>query len=119
MRQPQKGKGLKTKAVSSLFLFANLIMVLAMLFATSALGQVPATFQYFYDELGQLIAVIDSQGHTVIYEYDAVGNLLAIRRNDATGPVAITFVNPSKGVKRDCDRARGIVTPDREKIADR
>ena len=78
--------------------FANLVAImLALVLSTSAVGQVPVTFQYFYDELGQLVAVVDGQGHTVIYQYDTVGNLLAIRRIDAAGPVAITFVNPTQG----------------------
>jgi YD repeat-containing protein len=53
--------------------------------------------RYVYDDLGRLIAVIDQQGRTAIYEYDAVGNILAIRRPDTTGPVAITFFNPKRG----------------------
>lgn len=53
--------------------------------------------QYIYDLARRLIGVVDPQGRTAIYEYDAVGNLLAIRRQDATGPVAITFVNPNRG----------------------
>lgn len=48
---------------------------------------------YAYDKLGRLIGVIDQQGQTGIYDYDAVGNILAIRRIDATGPVAITLVS--------------------------
>ncbi len=53
--------------------------------------------RYVYDELGRLIAVMDEQGRTAIYEYDEVGNIRAIRRLDATGPVAITFFNPNEG----------------------
>jgi YD repeat-containing protein len=50
---------------------------------------------YGYDETGQLIAVVNQQGQTIIYDYDAVGNMVDIRRNDAAGPVAITFVSPT------------------------
>ena len=57
-------------------------------------------FCYAYDELNRLVAVVDLQGHTVLYTYDAVGNILATQRNDATSPVAITFVNPSEAVAR-------------------
>lgn len=50
---------------------------------------------YAYDRLGRLVGVVDPQGRTAIYEYDAVGNILAIRRQDGTGPVAVTFLNPN------------------------
>ena len=53
--------------------------------------------RYIYDEKGQLIGVVNQQGQTAIYEYDALGNLLAIQRQDATNPVEITFVNPDIG----------------------
>ena len=38
-------------------------------------------------------ASLTNQGRTAIYKYAAVGNILAIRRADATGPVDTTFVN--------------------------
>ena len=53
--------------------------------------------RYVYDDLGRLIAVMDQQGNIAIYEYDAVGNILAIRRPDTTGPVAITLFEPTQG----------------------
>ncbi len=61
-------------------------------------GAAAQQFCYAYDDLGQLVAVIDPQGHTAIYDYDPVGNILDVRRNDATTPVAITFVNPPEAV---------------------
>ena len=36
--------------------------------------------QYFYDELGRLVGVVDGQGNAAVYNYDAVGNLLSIQR---------------------------------------
>ncbi len=36
--------------------------------------------QYFYDELGRLVGVVDGQGNTAVYVYDEVGNLLRIDR---------------------------------------
>ncbi len=36
--------------------------------------------QYFYDELGRLVGVIDGSGNVAVYNYDAVGNLLSIER---------------------------------------
>src|SRR5574337_1907201 len=53
---------------------------------------------YGYDEAGRLTAVVNEQGQTIVYDYDAVGNILATHRNDATGPVAITFVHPTTAV---------------------
>jgi YD repeat-containing protein len=60
----------------------------------------PRPIQYAYDELGRLVAVVDQDGNTAIYSYDAVGNLLSIERVDAAAfpqPVAITAVVPAKG----------------------
>jgi YD repeat-containing protein len=56
--------------------------------------------QYAYDELGQLVAVVDRDGNAAIYVYDAVGNILSIQRVDASslaGRVGITAVVPGKG----------------------
>lgn len=38
------------------------------------------TAQYFYDELGRLVGVVDGQGNAAVYNYEDVGNLLSIRR---------------------------------------
>jgi len=76
--------------------------------------------RYVYDDLGRLIAVIDQQGRTAIYEYDAVGNILAIRRPDTTGPVAITFFSPKKGAVGTRVQIFGIgfsVVPSQNQIA--
>ena len=39
--------------------------------------------QYFYDELGRLVGVIDGNGDVAGYQSDAVANLLAIERHTA------------------------------------
>jgi YD repeat-containing protein len=36
--------------------------------------------QYFYDELGHLVGVVESSGDAAVYNYDPVGNLLSIQR---------------------------------------
>ena len=36
--------------------------------------------QYFYDELGRLVGVVDGTGDTAVYNYDPVGNLLSVER---------------------------------------
>jgi YD repeat-containing protein len=47
--------------------------------------------------LGRLIGAVDPQGRITVYEYDEVGNLLAVRRPEPQGAVAITYVNPGIG----------------------
>ena len=54
--------------------------------------------RYIYDPLGRLIGVIDQTGTMTIYDYDAVGNLLAIRRPDGAASVVITLVTPAIGL---------------------
>lgn len=70
-----------------------------VLLAASAAAQSPITFQYFYDETGQLIRVVDSTGITIEYVYDAVGNMLKIKRSTLPSPgtLRIFSVMPSSG----------------------
>lgn len=65
---------------------------------TASSAQQPPIF-YVYDELNRLIGVVDQDGNSVSYTYDAVGNITRIDRFDADGPgaVAITLVSPGKG----------------------
>ncbi|MBX3371554.1 MAG: RHS repeat protein [Nitrospira sp.] len=54
--------------------------------------------QYLYDEQARLVGVSDSTGSTVIYNYDAVGNLLSIDRLTPPGSgIGIYLVNPIAG----------------------
>jgi YD repeat-containing protein len=71
--------------ISSLVLIVLLISSLAH-----------AEQRYFYDSLGRLAAEIDSAGNVAFYEYDAVGNLLAIRQGDPEQLSLISF-SPTKG----------------------
>lgn len=52
--------------------------------------------RYFYDSLGRLAAEMDSSGNVAFYEYDAVGNLLAIRQGDPDELTLVSF-SPTKG----------------------
>ncbi len=52
--------------------------------------------RYFYDSLGRLAAEMDSAGNVAFYEYDAVGNLLAIRQGDPDELTLVSF-SPTKG----------------------
>ncbi len=75
------------------------VLAVALCVTRAAWAQ-PPPVQYAYDELGQLVAVVDQDGNAAIYVYDAVGNILSIRRVDAAslpGRVAITAVVPGKG----------------------
>jgi YD repeat-containing protein len=58
------------------------------------LCQQPITFQYFYDDLNQLVRVVDSTGLVIEYVYDPVGNIVQIKRSTvATGTVSIFGVS--------------------------
>lgn len=57
----------------------------------------PGPVQYAYDAMGRLSVVADDRGDLAVYEYDAVGNLLAIRRMavaDVPDTVLIALVAP-------------------------
>ncbi len=78
-------------------------LLLGLLFllqpAPHALAQQPV-IHYVYDDLGQLVGVVDQNGNAATYTYDAVGNILAIGRNNVAntpGLVAITLVSPNQG----------------------
>ena len=51
---------------------------------------------YVYDDLGRLIAVIDSAGDTAIYKYDSLGNILSIARQ-SSAQVSIISFTPQSG----------------------
>ncbi len=57
------------------------------------------TFKYFYDDLGQLVKVIDSSGNLITYNYDQVGNIASITRGQApsSGTLAIFDFTPQMG----------------------
>jgi YD repeat-containing protein len=66
---------------------------LVLLFTGMALpAQQPITFQYFYDDIGELVRVVDSTGVVIEYVYDAVGNMLQINRSSLNGG-ALTIFN--------------------------
>jgi len=55
-------------------------------------GQSPVSFQYYYDDLNQLVRVVDSTGVVIQYVYDSVGNILQINRSTVQ-PGALTIFN--------------------------
>ena len=72
------------------WLFSNLI---AVFFCLQVFAE---TFQYVYDETGQLIKAIDSTGTVIEYVYDEVGNILEIKRSTVAG-LAIFDFSPKAG----------------------
>jgi YD repeat-containing protein len=72
-----------------------IIVLLAVLFITRTSGGQSAV-QYFYDQLGRLVGVIDTSGNAAGYNYDAVGNLLSISRYTSSQVSALDFT-PTSG----------------------
>ncbi len=71
---------------------------LALLMPVMLPAQQPMTFQYFYDDTGQLIKVVDSTGIVIEYVYDAVGNMLEVKRSSvAPGSLSIFSFVPQQG----------------------
>jgi YD repeat-containing protein len=55
--------------------------------------------QYFYDELGRLVGVVEGSGNAAVYSYDAVGNLLSVQRfTTGTSGIAIFLVAPNSAL---------------------
>src|SRR5205809_885182 len=78
----------------------RIVMLAAVcLMGTNVLqAQAPITFNYFYDDLGQLKKVVDSTGATIDYVYDPVGNILQVNRNTVPpGTLAIFNFTPQQG----------------------
>ena len=73
-----------------------LSLFFALAFVSLAQAQALITFQYFYDELGQLVKVVDSTGNVIEYVYDQVGNILEIKRSTA-GQLDIFDFTPKQG----------------------
>ncbi len=65
------------------------------LFLRLAFAAAPVTFQYHYDEKGQLTTVEDSTGKVVQYVYDPVGNLLETIVATQTTKPTVTGVAPT------------------------
>jgi YD repeat-containing protein len=81
--------------------FRRGLFVLAAFFALATLAS-PAPAQeirYIYDSLNRLVGVVDQQGNAAEYVYDAVGNILQIKRFSVnpSANVSISLVTPNKG----------------------
>src|SRR5258705_7583983 len=70
------------------------VALLLLIVSLHASPAVAATITYVYDPLGRLVAVIDDPGasnDSVIYHYDAVGNLIQVSRQSAATVAIIDF----------------------------
>jgi YD repeat-containing protein len=77
----------------------GVILLLTMGIASTLRAQSNSPVQYFYDDLGRLVRVVDQNGNMATYQYDAVGNLLAITRSalPGSGGLAILGFTPQQG----------------------
>ena len=77
-----------------------LVVLLLFFGIVTADAQQGGTTQYFYDDNGRLYAVVAPNGETALYEYDAAGNILVVRRLPA-GTLTLFSFNPHEGVPGD------------------
>jgi YD repeat-containing protein len=73
------------------------IIIGVALTSVHLIAQNPAPSQFFYDDLGQLVKVIDSTGTVIEYVYDPVGNMLQIKRSTVGTGLAIFAFTPQQG----------------------
>ena len=76
------------------FRWLGLLLTFSVSFV--CLGQSGPQILYVYDELGRLVEVVDPNGDSAAYAYDAAGNLLSITRKTAS-QVSIVEVTPDGG----------------------
>ena len=71
----------------------------ACLLGAGLCAQSNSPVQYFYDDLGRLVSVVDQNGNVASYQYDALGNLLAITRSALPGSNGLAILNftPQQG----------------------
>ena len=77
-----------------------LCVIFYFLFAPITNAQSANEIRYVYDEVGRLVAVIDLQGETATYNYDAVGNILSIARYSSSVVSIIQFTDPRAVISR-------------------
>lgn len=85
------------------FLFATVCTA----WPSSATAQQGGTTTYVHDDNGRLQAVISPTGEAVVYEYDAVGNVTAIRRV-ANDSLAVLNFSPREGLPDDYVKFFGV-----------
>ncbi|QPF71604.1 hypothetical protein G8A07_00795 [Roseateles sp. DAIF2] len=75
-----------------LFFFLFFLSAALLLAAAPARA---ATERYEYDGLGRLIRVIDAANKLTEYQYDAAGNILAVRTDGVAQPPTVTSIAPT------------------------
>ncbi len=78
---------------------SGVALIIALLMLGLCVPALAQEIRYFYDDLNRLIGVVDQQGNAAEYVYDAVGNILQIKRftTDPNAAVSITLVSPNRG----------------------
>lgn len=75
--------------------------------ASAAVARQGGTARYVYDENGRLHAVLSPSGEAVVYDYDAAGNVRAVRRLGADALIIFTFT-PPEGIYGDLVTIVGV-----------
>ena len=88
-------------------LIAGPAVFVSLLLATSQAADAQEVC-YSYDGLGRLTGVIDENNQAAFYDYDAVGNILSIRRQSPTGPVTVYSFDPAGGLPGDRVEVFGV-----------
>jgi YD repeat-containing protein len=78
--------------------FGGFLIVSALFVPTQAQNAV--TSQYFYDDRGRLVKVVDSSGNVVEYVYDGAGNIVEVRRSTVGTALSIFNFTPQRGAPR-------------------
>jgi YD repeat-containing protein len=83
---------------ASLKFVTRLLALVLVLACAQQLCAQSQSIQYYYDDLGRLVKMVDPAGDVVTYVYDAVGNILQIQRSTISqGQLAIFDFNPQEG----------------------
>src|SRR5262245_12257322 len=83
--------------VRSVYTLLQQVVLLAGVVGVLSTGRLHAqAIQYVYNDVGRLVKVIDQNSNVAEYLYDAVGNILEIRRSTLAGLAILSFT-PSQG----------------------
>lgn len=86
---------------------AALLTGLLLCVTSSTLARQGGTTRYIYDEAGRIHVVISPTGEAVVYDYDAAGNVTAVRRL-AADALALFGFSPREGIYGDLVTFTGV-----------